>query len=142
MIELRFKLKPLQFSQLLISTACTFYCSCCLLAQSCPTLCDPMDITCQAPLSMGFSRQEYCSGLPFPFPGCMVLRGGKPRISLMGAVVKKILLILSVKHSFIYTDSTETDIQISVEGQLGKLAKKVPGSGARKDHKKKTEETV
>ena len=23
----------------------------------------------QAPLSMGFSRQEYCSGLPFPSPG-------------------------------------------------------------------------
>ena len=23
----------------------------------------------QGPLSMGFSRQEYCSGLPFPSPG-------------------------------------------------------------------------
>ena len=23
----------------------------------------------QAPLSLGFSRQEYCSGLPFPSPG-------------------------------------------------------------------------
>ena len=22
-------------------------------------------VVCQAPLSMGFSRQEYCSGLPF-----------------------------------------------------------------------------
>ena len=29
----------------------------------------PMDyIACQAPLSMGFSRQEYWSGLPFPPP--------------------------------------------------------------------------
>ena len=38
-------------------------------AQSCPTLCDPMDcIAYQAPLSMGFSRQEYWSGLPFPSP--------------------------------------------------------------------------
>ena len=27
--------------------------------------------TCQAPLSMEFSRQEYCSGLPFPTPGCL-----------------------------------------------------------------------
>ena len=26
-------------------------------------------IVCQAPLSMGFSRQEYWSGLPFPSPG-------------------------------------------------------------------------
>ena len=37
------------------------------VAQSCRTLCDPMDY--QAPLSMGFSRQEYWSGLPFPSPG-------------------------------------------------------------------------
>ena len=32
------------------------------VAQSCPTLCDPMDY--QVPPSMGFSRQEYLSGLP------------------------------------------------------------------------------
>ena len=29
----------------------------------------PWTIACQAPLSMGFSRQEYWSGLPFPSPG-------------------------------------------------------------------------
>ena len=29
----------------------------------------PWTITCQAPLSMGFPRQEYWSRLPFPFPG-------------------------------------------------------------------------
>ena len=28
----------------------------------------PWSIACQAPLSMGFSRQEYWSGLPFPTP--------------------------------------------------------------------------
>ena len=39
------------------------------VAQSCLTLCDPMDYNCQAPLSMGFLRQEYWSGLPFPSPG-------------------------------------------------------------------------
>ena len=33
--------------------------------QSCPTLCDPMDSSWQAPLSMGFCRQEYWSELPF-----------------------------------------------------------------------------
>ena len=38
------------------------------VAQSCPTLRDPMDCSPQAPLSMGFSRQEYWSGLPFPSP--------------------------------------------------------------------------
>ena len=35
------------------------------VAQSCPTLCDPMDSSVhQAPPSMGFSRQGYWSGLP------------------------------------------------------------------------------
>ena len=39
---------------------------CVLVAQSCLTLCDPWTVAHQAPLSMGFSRQEYWSGLPFP----------------------------------------------------------------------------
>ena len=34
--------------------------------QLCPTLCDPIDGSHQAPLSLGFSRQEHWSGLPFP----------------------------------------------------------------------------
>ena len=36
--------------------------------QSCPTLCDPVDGSHQAPPSLGFSRQEHWSGLPFPSP--------------------------------------------------------------------------
>ena len=34
--------------------------------QSCPTLCDPIDVAHQAPQSLGFSRQEHWSRLPFP----------------------------------------------------------------------------
>ena len=37
--------------------------------QLCPTLCDPMAVARQAPLSMGFPRQEYWIGLPLPPPG-------------------------------------------------------------------------
>ena len=33
---------------------------------------------CQAPLSMGFSRQEYCSGLPCPLPGDLPNPGVEP----------------------------------------------------------------
>ena len=40
---------------------------CC--AQSSLTLCDLWTVACQAPLSLGFSRQEYWSGLPRPPPG-------------------------------------------------------------------------
>ena len=45
-----------------------------IIAQSCLTLCAP-----QAPLSMGFSRQEYWSGLPFPSRGYLPNPGVKPR---------------------------------------------------------------
>ena len=42
--------------------------------QLCLTLCDPMDSSHQAPLSLGFSRQEHWSGLPLPSPmhACML----------------------------------------------------------------------
>ena len=38
----------------------------------------PWTVAHQAPLSMGFPRQEYWSGLPFPFPGDLP----NPRIEL------------------------------------------------------------
>ena len=37
-----------------------------LVAQFCPTRVTPWTIARQVPLSIGFSRQEYWSGLPFP----------------------------------------------------------------------------
>ena len=49
----------------------SFPCAC-VHAQSlqlCSTHCDPWTVAHQAPLSMGFSRQEYWSGLPCPPPG-------------------------------------------------------------------------
>ena len=39
-----------------------------LVAKSCLTHAIPRIVACQAPLSMGFSRQEFWSGLLFPFP--------------------------------------------------------------------------
>ena len=42
---------------------------CGLVSKSCPTLATPRTVAPQAPLSMGFSRQKYWSGLPFPPPG-------------------------------------------------------------------------
>ena len=38
------------------------------LLQSCPTLCDPIDGSPPGSPALGFSRQEYWSGLPFPSP--------------------------------------------------------------------------
>ena len=48
-------------------------------AQSCPTLCNPVGCSLPAPPSIGFSRQEYWSGLPFPSPGDLPDPGIKPR---------------------------------------------------------------
>ena len=53
-------------------------CCCCLLAKSCLTLWTPWTIACQAPLSMGFPRQEYWSRLPYPSPGDLPNPGIKP----------------------------------------------------------------
>ena len=39
----------------------------------------PWTVAYQAPLSMGFSRQEYWSGLPFPSPGDLPYPGIEPR---------------------------------------------------------------
>ena len=48
------------------------------LLQSCATLWDPGPVTCQAHMSMGFSKQEYWSGLLCPPPGDLPNPGIKP----------------------------------------------------------------
>ena len=50
----------------------------CSVAQSCESLCGPVDVACQVPLSMGFPRQEYWNGLPFPLAGDLSDTGIKP----------------------------------------------------------------
>ena len=50
------------------------------VAQSSLTLSDPMTVAHQAPPSMGFSRQEYWSGVPLP----------SPKGSLVGSKLKNI----------------------------------------------------
>ena len=56
-----------------------------LLLLSCSVMSDsfvtPWTVSHQAPLSMGFPRQEYRSGLPFPSPGDLPDPGTKPASS-------------------------------------------------------------
>ena len=49
-----------------------------LVAKLRPTLATPWTVACQVPLSMGFSRQEYWSGLLFPSPGNLPNTGIEP----------------------------------------------------------------
>ena len=58
----------------------------CFVAQLCPTFAALWTVALQAPLSMGFSWQEYCRGLPFlppvglPDPG---IRPGSPALQAL-----------------------------------------------------------
>ena len=54
---------------ILKAKCCAWRVVCAESFQSCPTLCNPCTADPQDPLSMGFSRQEYWRGLPFPPPG-------------------------------------------------------------------------
>ena len=44
----------------------------------------PWTVARQAPLSIGFSRKEYWSGLPFPSPGDLPDPGIEPQVSCIG----------------------------------------------------------
>ena len=62
-------------TRLTVVTNSVYVCVC-SVAQSCLTLCCPMD--CKVPLSMEFSSQEYWSGLSFPAPGDLPHTGIEP----------------------------------------------------------------
>ena len=68
----------------------------------CLTLERPRTVACQAPLSMGFSRQENWSGLPFPSPGDLLdpgIKPGSPALqadSLLTALQRKPCLLVIV----------------------------------------------
>ena len=56
-----------------------------LVAKSCSTLSTPWTIAHQVPLSMGFSRQEYWSGLAFHSLGDLPYPGIEPRTPALQA---------------------------------------------------------
>jgi len=58
---------------------CVYVCGVCMCVV-CVFVCAYQD-----PLSMGFSRQEYWSGLPFPSPGDLPNPGLEPRSPVLRA---------------------------------------------------------
>ena len=75
----------------------------------------PWTVALQAPLSVGFSRQEYSSGLPFPSPGQLLDPGIKPRFptlqadSLLSEVFPRIL-----RKSTVRKDMDEVALKASL----------------------------
>ena len=61
-------------------------CLCAKSLQTCLTLCEPMDCSLQTPLSTGFSKQEYWSGLPCPPPGDLSNSGIEPTTLMASAL--------------------------------------------------------
>ena len=58
---------------------CVCVCVCVLVIQSCPTVVTPWTVAHQDPLSMGFHRQAYWSGVSFPSPGDLPDSRSEPR---------------------------------------------------------------
>ena len=79
---------------------------CCVVSRSVRLFATSWTVAHQAPLSLGFSRQEYCSGLPCPPPGDLSELGIEP-VSLMSCIGRKILYISyyvgSPKHTCRYS---------------------------------------
>ena len=83
------------------------------VTQLCPTLCDPWTAAYQAPLSMGFSRQEYWSGVPLPSP---VLRAINPKYSLEELMLK--LKLQDFGHLMQTNSSLEKSLMLGkIEGR-------------------------
>ena len=76
-----------------------------LVAKSCVTLATPWTVACQAPLSMGFSRKEYWSGLSFPFPGDLSnpgIEAGSPALKVNSLLTKLQEKSLSLSFFFFF----------------------------------------
>ena len=83
------------------------------VAQSCPTLSDPMgfslDLLNQNPPSMGFSRQEYWSGVPLPSPTST----SKKMVFLRSLSTFKIVCICSLRSG-----GTNTSLGVAPGGSI------------------------
>ena len=81
----------------------------CLFAQSSQTLRPPWTVAREVPLSMGFSRQEHCSGLPCPPPGDLPHPGIEPESPVSPALQVGFLLLShwgSLTFSHLQPDSS------------------------------------
>ena len=88
---------------------CTRAAQACIFAQSCPT---PRTVARQDLLSMGFSRQEYWSGLPFPSPGDLPDPGMEPRCPASSALAGGFFTTM-LKHAPVCKNPTATFRSIS-----------------------------
>ena len=69
----------------------------------------PWTVAHQAPLSMGFSRQEYWSGFPFPLPGDLPDPGVKPASPVASASAGRFFFLKIITlQNFVFSSQTST----------------------------------
>ena len=74
----------------------------CLVAKLCPTICNPMDYMAhQTPVSMGFSRQEYWSGLLISFCRGSSQPRDRTHVSCIGIIGRQILYHWAIREPLI-----------------------------------------
>ena len=83
-----------------------------LVTKLCPTLVTPWTVACQAPLSIGFPRQECWSGLPFPSPGDLPNPGIEPRSPALQAdsLPAELPGNVSIKHLYFFFDEMSANL--------------------------------
>ena len=87
-----------------------------LSLQSCPTLCYPKTAAHWAPLSLGFSRQEYWSELPFPSPPVYSTYRQIVRFHLYR--VPRIVKFIESENIWVDTRSWEVEVGGKGNGEL------------------------
>ena len=111
----------LKFSKPIVSLPCTLD-ACRLRNFSCVLICVTLwTVACQAPLSMGFSRQEYWSGLLCPPPGDLPDPGIKPSSRVSPALAGEFFTTSAtweappyLTTSIIYSSSSQTLVKIRI----------------------------
>ena len=83
-----------------------------LVDKLCLTLGSPWTVTLQAPLSMGFPKQEYWTGLPIPSPGDLPDQGIKPASPALqaGSLLNKLT-------SYSWSDFPQLSVTTVIRGE-------------------------
>ena len=90
-----------------MSGAASHTCMHAKLLQSCSTLCDPMTVAHQSPLSMRFSKQEYWSGLPCPPPRESSQPRDQTHVSNISCIDRRVLYHCCCQVASVVSDSVQ-----------------------------------
>ena len=89
----------------------------------------PWTVAHQAPLSMGFPRQEYWSGLPFPSPRDLPNPGTGPAYLALVGRFFPLSLKLYTLNCILYTILSFPDSSVGKESAYNADPSSIPGSG-------------